>query len=45
MLDLISNVRLTTAVRKYVWVNTRQIWGLATVNLAMATIYVESFVQ
>lgn len=30
MMDLIANVRLTTAAQKYDWVNTRQIWGLAT---------------
>ena len=45
MMDLIANVRLTTAVPKYDWVNTRQIWGLATVSLAMAKIHVESFMQ
>jgi hypothetical protein len=45
MMDLIANVRLTTAAPKYDWVNTRQIWGLATVNLAMAKIHVESFMQ
>jgi hypothetical protein len=45
IMDLIANVRLTTASPKYDWVNTRQIWGLATVNLAMAKIHVESFMQ
>ena len=45
MMDLIANVRLTTAAPTYDWVNTRQIWGLATVNLAMAKIHVESFMQ
>ena len=45
MLDLIANVRLTTATPKYAWVNTKQIWGLATVNLATAKIHVESFLQ
>ena len=45
MLDLIANVRLTTAIPKYDWVNTRQIWGLAIVNLATAKIHVESFMQ
>ena len=44
-LDLAANVRLTTAAPKYDWVNTRQIWGLATVNLATAKIHVESFLQ
>jgi hypothetical protein len=45
MLDLVANVRLTTAAPKYDWVNTRQIWGLATVNLATAKIHAESLVQ
>jgi hypothetical protein len=45
MMDLVANVRLTTAAQKYDWVNTRQIWGLATVNLATAKIHVESFLQ
>jgi hypothetical protein len=45
MMDLIANVRLTTAAAKYDWVNTRLIWGLATANLATAKIHVESFMQ
>ena len=45
MLDLAANVRLTTAAEKYDWVNTRQIWGLATINLATGKIHVESFLQ
>ena len=45
MLDLAANVRLTTAAQKYDWVNTRQIWGLATINLATGKIHVESFMQ
>ena len=45
MMDLVANVRLATAAPKYDWVNTKQIWGLATVNLATAKIHVESFMQ
>lgn len=45
MMDLIANVRLTTAAPKYEWVNARMIWGIATVNLATAKIHVESFLQ
>jgi translation initiation factor IF-1 len=46
IMDLVANVRLTTAAApKYDWVNKRQIWGLATVNLATAKIHVESFMQ
>ena len=43
VMDLIANVRLTTAARKYEWVNTRQIWGLAVANLETGQIRVESF--
>jgi len=45
MMDLAANVRLTTAAQKYDWVNTRQIWGLATINLATGKIHLESFMQ
>jgi len=45
MMDLIANVRLTTAAPKYDWLNTRLIWGLATVNLATGKIHVDSFLQ
>ncbi|HKE94939.1 MAG TPA: DUF3237 family protein [Povalibacter sp.] len=45
MLDLVANVRLTTAAQKYDWVNPRQIWGLATINVATGKIHVESFLQ
>jgi Protein of unknown function (DUF3237) len=45
MIDLVENVRLTTAAPKYDWVNTRQIWGLGTVNLTMGKMHVEAFMQ
>jgi hypothetical protein len=45
MLDLVENVRLTTAAPKFDWVNTRQIWALATVNLAMGKMHIEAFMQ
>ncbi|WFU34426.1 hypothetical protein QA635_08425 [Bradyrhizobium brasilense] len=45
MTDLVANVRLTTAAPKYDWVNKKQIWGLATVNLETAKIHDESFMQ
>jgi hypothetical protein len=38
-------VRLTTAAPKYDWVNTRQIWGLGTVNLTVGKMHVEAFIQ
>ena len=43
MIDLIANVGLTTASRKYAWVNTRQMWGVAVVNLVTAKIHIDSF--
>jgi hypothetical protein len=45
IVDLVENVRLTTAAPKYDWVNTRQIWGLGTVNLTTGKIHVEAFMQ
>jgi hypothetical protein len=43
--DLIENLRFTTAVKDYAWVNTRQIWGVGTVNLDARKIRVEAFLQ
>ena len=45
IIDLVENVRLTTAAPKYDWVNSRQIWGLGTVNLATGKLHVEAFMQ
>jgi hypothetical protein len=45
IVDLVENIRLTTAAPKYDWVNSRQIWGLGTVNLATGKIHVEAFMQ
>lgn len=45
VLDLAANMRLTTAAQKYAWVNTRQIWRAATINVATGKIHVESFMQ
>ena len=43
--DLIENLRLITAIEDYAWVNTRQIWGVGTVNLAARKIHVEAYLQ
>lgn len=43
--DLHENVRLSTASEKYSWVNTRQIWGVGTVNLAEGKIHIAGFMQ
>ena len=45
VVDLVENVRLTTAASQYEWVNSRQIWALGTVNLAAGKIHVEGFMQ
>ena len=45
IVDLVENVRLTTAAPSYDWVNARQIWGLGTVNLATGKIQVEAYMQ
>lgn len=45
IVDLVENVRLTTAAQSYDWVNARQIWGLGTVNLATGKIQVEAYMQ
>ncbi|WP_249793789.1 DUF3237 domain-containing protein [Bradyrhizobium cenepequi] len=34
IVDPVEYVRLATAASKYGWINSRQIWGLGTVNLA-----------
>lgn len=43
--DLYENVTLSTASEKYAWVNTRQIWGVGTVNLAEGRIHIDAFMQ
>jgi hypothetical protein len=43
--DLRENVSLTTAAEDYVWVNTRQVWGVGTVNLAAGKIHIDAYMQ
>jgi Protein of unknown function (DUF3237) len=43
--DIWENVRLTTAVPDYAWVNSRQIWAYGTVNFATGKIHVEAYMQ
>ena len=45
IIDLVENVRLTTAAPKYDWVNSRQIWRLGTANLTTGKIHLEAFMQ
>jgi hypothetical protein len=32
ILDLLENVRITTAAATYAWVNARQVWAVGTMN-------------
>ncbi len=43
--DLLFNVSLTTAAESYAWVNTRQVWGVGTVNFAVGKIHVDGYMQ
>jgi hypothetical protein len=43
--DLRENVELITASEDYAWVNTRQIWGVGTVDFASGKIHVEAYMQ
>ena len=43
--DLSENIRLTTAALSYAWVNTRQIWGPGTVNLAEGKVHIDAYMQ
>ena len=43
--DLRENVRLTTASEKYAWVNSRQVWGVGTVNPVEGKVHIEGYMQ
>jgi hypothetical protein len=43
VIDLVENVRLTTAAPEYDWVNTRQIWSLGTVDLTTGKMHIVAF--
>jgi hypothetical protein len=43
--DLCENVSLITAAENYTWVNTRQVWGIGTVNLAVGKIHIDAYMQ
>jgi len=45
MLDIFSNIRLSTASKEYAWVNARQIWGVGTTSLTTGKVYVEAYMQ
>jgi hypothetical protein len=43
--DIFANVRLSTASKKYAWVNERQIWGVGTARLTTGKVLAEGFMQ
>lgn len=43
--DLCENVSLNTAATNYTWVNTRQVWGIGTVNFATGKIHIDGYMQ
>ncbi|MCA1581643.1 MAG: DUF3237 domain-containing protein [Acidobacteria bacterium] len=43
--DLWENVSLATAGNDYAWVNTRQVWGVGTVNFATGKIHIDAYMQ
>ena len=43
--DLRENISLTTAAGDYVWINTRQVWGVGTVNFATGKIHIDAYIQ
>ena len=43
--DLCENVTLTTATAGYASVNTHQIWGAGSVNLATGKIHIDAYMQ
>jgi hypothetical protein len=43
--DLLENVSLSTAAEEYVWVNTRQVWGVGTVNFVVGKIHIDAYMQ
>lgn len=45
VVDLFENITLTTAIEEYSWVNSRQVWGVGSVDLAAGTIHVAAFMQ
>ena len=43
--DLMENVTLTSVTDEFAWVNTRQVWGVGTVNFATGKIHVTGYMQ
>ena len=43
--DLRENISLATAAENYAWVNTRQVWGVGTVNFALGKVHIDAYMQ
>jgi len=43
--DLLENVTLSTAAEEFAWVNTRQVWGVGTVDLVAGKIHITAYMQ
>lgn len=43
--DLLENITLHTASEEYAWVNTRQVWGIGTVDFAAGKIHIDAYMQ
>ena len=43
--DLLENVTLSTAAEEFAWVNTRQVWGVGTVDFAAGKIHITAYMQ
>lgn len=41
--DPCENVSLSTAATDYAWVNTRQVWGVGTVNFAVGKVHIDAY--
>jgi Protein of unknown function (DUF3237) len=45
VVDIVANIRLTTASKEYAWVNQRQIWSVGTGDLATRRIRIAAYMQ
>jgi hypothetical protein len=43
--DLAENISLNTPAESYTWVNTRQIWGVGTVDFAAGKVHIDAYMQ
>ena len=43
--DLLENVTLSTAAEEFAWVNTRQVWGVGTIDFAAGKIHITGYMQ